>query len=251
MMKLYNSFKLYKRNIYNNIFYILICFGTLTLFIGGDSFFIARNNNMNIYDLQLLYSNLNLNKLWLYISICSVITLKNLSFTDDYIYILKIGAKDKLWRLIKQNILITNFIISLYLVIFSYVCGLFFSKQIYMDFSKTLILLIALVILYTIGFSLLNIVVFIAKTMTGNKNIAYLLLVAILVTESLNGIDSLVLYDISFNMGYLNDTILALFNILKFGGITIILFELGGFFYKKEEIYNTKNKLMDGTYYEK
>ena len=250
MMKLYNLFKLYKKNIYKNIIFIIICFVTISLFIGGDSFFITKRNDMKIYDLQLLYSNLNLNKLWLYISLCSIITLKMLSFADDYIYILKIGSKEKLWMLIGENILITNFMLSLYLVIFSYVCGLLFSKQIYMNVSNTLILLIVLVLLYTIGFSLFNILILIVKTITGNKNIAYLVLVAILVTESLNGIDSLVLYDISFNMGYLNNITSAFSNILKLGGITIILFELAGFFYKKEDIYNTKSKLMGGAYYE-
>lgn len=245
-MRLYNLFKLYKKNVYKNIICITIFFVAISIFILGDSFFIIKKNDMKLSDLQLLYSNLNINKLWLYVSLTSIITLKMLSFTEDYIYILKIGSKDKLWMLIVENILITNFILSAYLVTLSYICGRLFSKQIYMNFRDTLILLIVLILLYTICFSLFNILTFILKIVTGNKNIAYLLLVSMLVTECLNGIDSLILYDLSFNIGYINNVTSSFFNIIKFIGITIILFELASFFYKKEDSYNTKSKLMGG-----
>lgn len=247
-MKLYDSIKIYKKNIYNTRLYIyyFIIF-TFTIFI--DSFVNSKNNNISISELELLYNNLSIYREWIYIFICTVLALKILSFTDNYFYILRVGSKDKIWSLVIKHIVITNFIISVYLVVLSYISALLFSKQIYMEFNKIIVLLVALILLYTICLSLFNMVIFIVKTITGSKNIAYLLLISILLKEVLG--NSLILEFISLNKMYFENSLLAFLNVLKFGGFTILLFELGRFFYKKQEIYNTKNNLTSGiNYYE-
>ena len=103
--------KLYKNNIYINRFsvFVYIFIFTLCIFIG--SFIDIQEYGINISELQLSYNNLNLYKQWLYILICMLIILKIISFTEDYLYALRVGTKDKLWSLIIQNVLITNFII--------------------------------------------------------------------------------------------------------------------------------------------
>ena len=110
-----------------------------------------------------------------------LIILKIISFTEDYLYALRVGTKDKLWSLIIQNVLITNFIISAYLVILSYICGLIFSNQNYMEFNKTLILIIGLIFIYTIGISLFSFITIIIDLITGSKIISYLLLMCIII----------------------------------------------------------------------
>lgn len=241
-MKSYNLIKLYKKNIYNtrsSICYFIIF--TLTIFI--DSFVNSKNNNVNISELQLLYNNLSAYRQWMYIFICTVFILKILSFTDNYLYILRLDSRDKVWSLITHHVVITNFIISVYLVTFSYISALLFSKLIYVEFNKIILLLIALVLLYTIALSLFNIIVFITKMITGSKNIAYLLLICILVKEVLG--NSLVLKFTSLNEMYFENNLAAFLNVLKFGGFTILLFELGRFLYKKQEMYNTKKQFNE------
>lgn len=232
--------RLYKINIYNNRFFIFICFIMVTLNIILDSFIQCSINGESIYELQLVYSNLNLSRQWIYISICTIITLKILSFTDSFLYMVRLGTKDKIWRLIVHHILITNFIISLYLVTCSYISALILTRQNYMEFNKTLMLLIALILIYTVGLSMFSIIAFIIKIITGSKNIAYMVILVILVPEILKAEKSLILCDISFNMDYLKNTTLAFLNMLKFGGITILLFEVCRLIYKKEEMYNMK-----------
>lgn len=245
-MKLYNSFKLYKKNIHKDRLLIFICIVVFTFCILLDSFVSSQGEGINISELQLTYNNLNLYKQWIYISICTVVTLNLLSFSDNYLYVLRVGTKDKLWNLVIHHILVSNFMISLYLVIFSYLSGLLFSNKLYIQLNKTLMLLIALVFLYTIGLSLFSLIAFTAKIITGNKNIAYLLIFCILVPEVLNNSNSLILYDISFNFEYITNISLAFFNIIKLGGILILLIELGRFFYIKNEIYNTKGRIING-----
>ena len=166
--------------------------------------------------------------------------MKLLEFTDNMFIILRLKRKDIIWNQIIIHILITNFIISVYLVTFSYISGLLFTQQRYMEFNRTLVLLISLILLYTIGLSLFALIILIIKMITGSKVIAYTALLAILVPEVLNNESSVILSDISFSMNYLSSYIPALLNIIKFGGITILLFELGRMLYQKEEVYNTK-----------
>ena len=177
--------KLYKNNIYINRFsvFVYIFIFTLCIFIG--SFIDIQEYGINISELQLSYNNLNLYKQWLYILICMLIILKIISFTEDYLYALRVGTKDKLWSLIIQNVLITNFIISAYLVILSYICGLIFSNQNYMEFNKTLILIIGLIFIYTIGISLFSFITIIIDLITGSKIISYLLLMCSIIIKYL------------------------------------------------------------------
>ncbi|MDU6480895.1 MAG: hypothetical protein E6538_02800 [Paeniclostridium sordellii] len=232
--------RLYKMNIYINIKFIFICFGIITLNIFLDSFIKYTVNKNDIYDLQFLYSNLNLYRQWIYISVCTVITFKNLSFTNNYLYTIRLGTKNKIWNLIIKYIIIDNFIVSLYLVTVSYIVALVFTNQNYMKFNETLVFLVGLILLYTVGLSMFNIMIFIIKIITGSENIAYLAIIAMLVPETLKAENSLVLYDISFNMDYLKNTILILFKIIKLGGITILLYYIGRFIYGKEDIYKLK-----------
>ena len=237
--------KLYKNNIYINRFsvFVYIFIFTLCIFIG--SFIDIQEYGINISELQLSYNNLNLYKQWLYILICMLIILKIISFTEDYLYVLRVGTKDKLWSLIIQNVLITNFIISAYLVILSYICGLIFSNQNYMEFNKTLILIIGLIFIYTIGISLFIFITIIIDLITGSKIISYLLLMCIIIIEYLKQQDSLILYHIGFNMQYLENISLLFFNILKFGGILILMIECGRFIYKRKEIYSIKKRIIN------
>ena len=186
-----------------NFFFVDIFIFTLCIFIG--SFIDIQEYGINISELQLSYNNLNLYKQWLYILICMLIILKIISFTEDYLYALRVGTKDKLWSLIIQNVLITNFIISAYLVILSYICGLIFSNQNYMEFNKTLILIIGLIFIYTIGISLFSFITIIIDLITGSKIISYLLLMCSIIIEYLKQQDSLILYHIGFNMQYLEN----------------------------------------------
>ena len=99
--------KLYKNNIYINRFSIFVCIFIFTLCIFIGSFIDIQEYGINISELQLSYNNLNLYKQWLYILICMLIILKIISFTEDHLYVLRVGTKDKLWSLIIQNVLIT------------------------------------------------------------------------------------------------------------------------------------------------
>lgn len=248
-MNSFKSLKLYKESIYNNRIFIFICFFLFAFSIFLDSFFSSRE--ANVFELQLTYSNLNLFRQGvLYIPVCTIITMKLLQFADNNLIVLRLERKDKVWNQIAMHILITNFVISIYLVTFSYIFGLLFAKQRYMEFNKTLLLLIGLILLYTIGLSLFNLVLLIVKEITGNKLIAYMTILAIIVAEVLNTSDSLILSDISFNMEYLSNYMLVFFNILKFGGITILTFEFGRMLYNKGEIYNTKKLLIGENNYE-
>ncbi|MEG1411494.1 MAG: hypothetical protein RSD36_16770 [Terrisporobacter sp.] len=244
-MNLYKSFNLYKENIYRNRFIIFVSILILALCILLEIFIDIQGYGINISELQLAYNSLDLYKQWLYILICILIILRMISFAEDYLYVLRVGIKDKLWNLITQNILITNFIISAYLVMFSYICGLIFSNQNYMEFNKTLILIIGIIFIYTIGISLFSFITIIIDTITGSKTIAYLLLMCIIIIEYLRQQDSLILYHIGFNMEYLENISLLFFNIFKFGGILILIIEFGRFIYKRKEIYNTKKRIIN------
>lgn len=248
-MKVFKSLNLYKTNVYNNIFFILICFCIFTFSILLDSF--VSSKEAGISALQLTYNNLSLFRQGvLYIPFSTIIIMKLLEFTDNTLIIIRLERKNNIWNQIIVHIVITSFIISVYLVIFSYMSGLLFTQQRYMEFNRTFVLLISLIVLSTIGLSLFASIVLIIKMITGNKIIAYMALLAILVPEVLNNENSLILSNISFSMKYLSSCIPALLNILKFGGITILIFELGRMLYKKKEIYNTKKILMSGNDYE-
>lgn len=248
-MNAFKPLKLYKESIYNNRIFILVSFLIFTVSIFLDSLFTSKE--ANVFELQLTYSNLNLFRQGvLYIPVCTIITMKLLQFADNDLIVLRLERKDKVWNQIAIHVLITNFIISIYLVTFSYIFGLLFTKQRYMEFNNTIFLLIGLILLYTIGLSLFNLVAIIVKGITGNKVIAYMTILAILVTEVLNTSDALILSDISFNMEYLSNYTLVFFNILKFSGITILIFEFGRVLYNKGEIYNTKKLLIGENNYE-
>lgn len=244
-MKLYKSFNLHKNNIYRNKFIVIVFTLIFTLCILLEIFTNIHRYGTNISELQLAYNSLDLYKQWLYILMCILIILKTTSFTEDYFYVLRVGDKNRLWNLIIQNILITNFIISTYLVIFSYICGLIFSNQNYMQFNETLILIIGIILIYTIGISLFGFITIIMYLITGSKNIAYLISMIIIISEYLKQQKSLILYHIGFNMEYLENTTLLFFNILKFGGILILIIEVGRFIYKRKEIYNTKKRIIN------
>lgn len=244
-MRAFRSLKLYKMSIYNNRFFILICFCIFTFSILLDSF--VSSKEVNISELQLTYNNLSLFRQGvLYIPFCTIITMKLLEFTDNTFIIIRLGKKNKIWNQVIMHILNTNFIISVYLVTFSYISGLLFTQQRYMEFNSTFILLMSLILLYTIGFSLFISIALIIKMITGHKVIAYMAVLAILVPEVLNQENSLILSGISFSTEYLSSYTPAFLNILKFGGITILIFELGRMLYEKEEVYNTKKLLMSG-----
>lgn len=238
-MKLLETLKLYKRSIYHNKYFILICFCIFTFSILLDS--LISSKEAGISELQLTYNNLSLYRQGvLYIPLCTMLTMKLLEFTDHTFLILRLGSKNNIWNQIILHILITHFMISLYLVTTSYISGLFFTSQRYMAFHRTLILLVSLVLLYTIGLSLFTFMVLILKMITGNRVIAYMALWVILVPEVLNNEGSFLLSGISFSMRYLSSYIPALFNIFKFGGITILIIEWGRRLYERGEIYHTK-----------
>lgn len=247
-MNVFKFFKLYKISIQNNSFFILICFCIFTLSILIDSY--VSSKELGIYELQIVYNNLSLFRQGvLYIPFCTILTMKLLEFMDNNLVVIRLGRKDKICNQLKIHILLTNFIISVYLVTFSYILALLFTQEKYMAFSKTLILLISLVLLYTIGFSLFALVGAIIKMIIGDKLISYIAVLAILVPEVVNPSKSLILSGISFNMAYFSNFMLVFFNILKFGGIIILIFEVVRILYKKEEVYNTK-VLIGGNNYE-
>lgn len=244
-MRGFKSLKLYKMNLYKNRFFILFCFCIFTFSIFLDSF--VSSKELNISELQLTYNNLSLFRQGvLYIPVCTIITMKLLEFTENTYIIMRLERKEKIWNQVIGHIVITNFMISMYLVIFSYVVGLLFTQGRYMEWGSTFILLMSLILLYTIGLSLFASIVLIIKMITGNKVLAYMAIWTILVPEVLNQEGSVILSNISFSVKYLASYIPALLNILKFGGITLLIFEMGRMLYKKEEVYNTKKLLMSG-----
>ena len=143
-----------------------------------------------------------------------------------------------------QNVLINNFIISAYLVILSYICGLIFSNQNYMEFNKTLILIIGLIFIYTIGISLFSFITIIIDLITGSKIISYLLLMCIIIIEYLKQQDSLILYHIGFNMQYLENISLLFFNILAWRNINFND-RVWKIYYKRKEIYSIKKRIIN------
>ncbi|CEK36220.1 hypothetical protein UMC2_30901 [[Clostridium] sordellii] len=244
-MKLYDSFRIYRRNVYNYKNLIFTCFIIFILNILTQCFFSSRNNEIKISEIYLVYRCMSKESIWIYIIFCTTITLRILSFTEQYLCVLRLHKKDLIWKLAIQHILTTNFIISLNLVLFSYIFGLICAKEIYMSLDKAVTLLLPLTLLFTIGLSIFATLAFIAQIITRNKNITYLIFLAIIIKDFYSEGYSL-LNDMSFNVNYMKNIALVYLSILKLGGGIILLFELGRFFYKREDIYNTKNKLMDG-----
>ena len=93
--------------------------------------------------------------------------------------------------------------------------------------------------------SLFSFITIIIDLITGSKIISYLLLMCIIIIEYLKQQDSLILYHIGFNMQYLENISLLFFNILKFGGILILMIECGRFIYKRKEIYSIKKRIIN------
>ena len=244
--------KLYKRNIFNNGLFLIICFYIFTISIFLDSFISSKGSEINISEIQLIYNNLSLFRQGtLYIPICTVITLKLLSFTDNDLYIVRSKSKDKIWNIKIKYILITNFIISLYLVILSYISGTIFSSQAFIDLNTMLTLLLAISVLYTIGLSIFTVIALILNMITSSKNISYIILLLILVPEILNQHDSIILYSISLNIEYIRNIVLIFSSIIKFSGVMILCCEFGRSLYKIKDIYNIKYALTIGKSYEK
>lgn len=242
-MKLYKSLKLCKDNIYANRFTVFVTIVIFTLCILLQSLVGMKKYDL---DIEIVHECLSQYDQCIYVIIVVSVVLRILSFEENYAYILRVGMKDKVWNLIIQNMLITSFIISVYLVMLSYICGVLFSNQNYMEFNKTIILIIGLICIYTIGISLFSMIIVVISEITRSKNIAYLLLISIIAIEYMKDCNSLILYHISFNMEYLNNIVLLYLNILKFGGILILLIELGRVIYKRKEIYNTKRRITNG-----
>lgn len=247
-MNVSRFFKLYKISIENNRLFILICFCIFTFSILIDSY--VSSKELGVYELQIVYNNMSLFRQGvLYIPFCTILTMKLLEFIENNLVVIRLEKKENVWNQIKIHILITNFIISVYLVIFSYISALLFTQEKYMPFSRTLILLISLVLLYTIGLSLFSLIGLTIKFIIGDKVISYMGVLAVLVPEVVNPSQSLILSGISFNLIYFSTLMPAFLNIIKFGVIIIFILGLARILYKKEEVYNTKT-LIGGNDYE-
>lgn len=235
--------KIFKQNICNNIIFITIIMILLTLSIIFESIISVRDASTNISEFQLVYNNLSMSKQWIYVSLCTVIILKSISFSENYIYILRLGSKRKLWNLIMLHILIINLFISMYIVSISYILGILFTKHIIVGFNTTVILLFLSIILNTIGLSIFNIITIIFKMITNSKEVSYLILIIILVVEALVGGKFLFLQSMSFNIEYVDNLIVPFLNAVRLGGICILFFELGEFLYIKKDIYILKHNV--------
>lgn len=230
--------KMFRQNVCKNIVFITIIMILIASSIIAESIISVKDASVNTSEFQLVYNNLSVSKEWIYILLCTVITLKIICFSENSLYILRLESKVKLWNLVKLHILSINFFISIYIVTLSYIFGVLFTKHNVVGFNTTIILLMLSIILNTIGLSIFNIITIILKMITNSKEFSYLVLIIILVVEALVGGKFLFLQSMSFNIEYVDNLILPFLNAVKLGGICILLFELGEFLYRKRDIYS-------------
>lgn len=249
-MKSYNSINLYKQNIKQNKVFLIIIFIIFTL---GILFMDIINIIMrpNSPDLKLIYENFRYNQMIIYVLAYIIFISKMLNFTNKYLYVLRIGHKKTLWKTIIQHVLITSSIMSAYVVIVSYILARLISKYQYTNLLDTILILFIVMCMINLCMCIFGIASYILNSSINSIGITSVALIVIIVMDTLLPENkSLIFASLSFNAIYIKTKIFALYNILEYGGITILLFELGKYLNNKKELYKTKDRLGVGSQYE-